>query len=274
MCSDDRRDRRRRAPTARSATRGVNGRPALGISALPGSVGEDRLVVGQRPARGHVARSGSARRGGRGRRAAARGSSRRGEPQARAGQRTGAASVARRAAGQRRAARRRAAAERLAPPRAQLDDPARVAAPGSGGREVELDAVPSARRAGSAAGSVADVLTTSRSPAPGGRGGRGSGRGRARPSRARRPAAARRRAQPARLGRLVGLEGSAAARRRAARSGRRPQVARAVAAAGQVALDQREQPGHAVLGRRAVGDVLAGERSWCMRVLMSPGSTA
>src|SRR4051794_5260259 len=33
-----------------------------------------------------------------------------------------------------------------------------------------------------------------------------------------------------------------------------------IATAGQVALDQAEQAGNAVLGRRAVGDVLVGKR--------------
>ena len=78
-------------------------------------------------------------------------------------------------------------------------------------------------------------------------------------------------AQPARLGRLVRLARSRATRREhrsrsrcAHRGVLRPQrhreLGRAVAAARQVALDEREQAGHAVARRRAVGDVLARER--------------
>ena len=43
------------AVASRVTSRSVNGRPALGISALPGWVGEHRLVGGQRPRPAHVA---------------------------------------------------------------------------------------------------------------------------------------------------------------------------------------------------------------------------
>ena len=64
--------------------------------------------------------------------------------------------------------------------------------------------------------------------------------------------------EPARLGRLVGLD----ERRQLERAhARHPgELASAVGAARQVALDQRQQAGNALLGRRPVGDVLAGER--------------
>ena len=70
--------------------------------------------------------------------------------------------------------------------------------------------------------------------------------------------------EAASLGRLVGLErGLQLERERGhagtAEAGRR-QLARPVATARKIALDQPEQAGHAVLGRRAVGDVLARER--------------
>ena len=71
--------------------------------------------------------------------------------------------------------------------------------------------------------------------------------------------------EAASLGRLVSLErGLQLERERGhagtARSGFVGELARPVAAARKIALDQPEQAGHAVLGRRAVRDVLAGER--------------
>ena len=68
--------------------------------------------------------------------------------------------------------------------------------------------------------------------------------------------------EPARLGRLVGLERRRQGEGRRARhhAGTPVELAGPVAPAGQVALDQGEQAGHARLGRRPVGDVLAGER--------------
>ena len=46
----------------------------------------------------------------------------------------------------------------------------------------------------------------------------------------------------------------------AARPARGPRSGRSAAPLPPVALDQLEQPGHALLGRRPIGDVLAGER--------------
>ena len=104
-------------------------------------------------------------------------------------------------------------------------------------------------------GIVADALTTSRSPAR-----RWSGRSRKRAWTSGRPRWAtisRTSSRTAR--RRAGLEsrGEREVQRAHARA---HQLARLVAAAREVALDQREQAGDAVLGRRAVGDVLARER--------------
>ena len=63
------------------------------------------------------------------------------------------------------------------------------------------------------------------------------------------------------LGRRRGLERARQLeRQRAHDAPRRHELARPVAPAGQLALDQLEQARDAVLGRRPVGDVLAGER--------------
>ena len=68
------------------------------------------------------------------------------------------------------------------------------------------------------------------------------------------------RARPARLGRRVGLEALGELEGGLRAQARDLQVGVAVAPAGQVAGEQGEERGHALLGRRAVGDVLAGER--------------
>ena len=120
--------------------------------------------------------------------------------------------------------------------------------------------VPGGARA-TAAASVAETLTTSEVARPaGGRGGRGSARARSAPSPARatirRTSSRATRAPPAARWPPARrqLEG-ASALTRAPR-----ELGGAVAAARQLAGDQRQQAGHALLRRRAVGDVLAGER--------------
>ena len=145
---------------------------------------------------------------------------------------------------------------------AELDDPHSIGvASARRGREAQLELGPSARVAASAAGRVADVFTTSRSP-----GARNCGRSWKRAcasSSARSVTSSRTLSRPsprasARLVRLRGRGGSSKRRRAHAERSRR--VAGAVEAARLVALDQGEEAGHALLGRRPVGDVLAGER--------------
>ena len=263
---DDRRHARRPAPPARSAAPAVNGAPGARHLRAAGLGGVDRLVGRERPARRARSGSGSARRGGPGR---LDGSG--------PGARSAASQQARAARGRAPIERRRGRSPGSArtsparPPRngrgagAQLDD-ASVHQPRAGQRrrEVQPSALPSVRRAGSAAGSVADVLTTSRSPGAGSRAGRANARVRELPVAGGRPAGARRRARARAPRAARGPRARAAARTRAG-AARRPSgdastSARAVAPARQVALDQREQPGDAVLGRRPVGDVLARER--------------
>ena len=113
--------------------------------------------------------------------------------------------------------------------------------------------MPSALRAGNAAGIVADALAISRSPARKwvGRESKSVWMSRS-PSRHHEP--------HGRENEPPGESRSAASARAVMRRGTQLQLGRAVAAGAQVALDQREDAGHARLGRRAVGDVLARER--------------
>ena len=185
----------------------MNGRPALGISALPGSARRrsgrpsrggardvavaDRLAVARQVGRAAARELERARPRGARRRVRA--------PRASRGRRP--AGRARRRRGRRGRARRRRAARR----------PSDVAARRAAGWRGAARARCRRRAAGSAAGSVADVLTTTRSP-----GAQEVGQV-ARPARARAAVAARRRA---------------GARRRA--RARAPRAARGPRAPGQL----------------------------------------
>ena len=184
--------------------RGVNGRPALGISALPGTRREDRLVVGQRP-RSRLVRVADRPAVAREEVEQRRGQLERGDPEPAGGEIRrdelgGAAARQREALARPRAAeplRRRGAARR----------PSAPASPGArASRDAARSAVPSARRASSAAGSVADSLTTSRSPGAEVRGQLAEAGVRERLAVARDHQPDRVAREPARLGRLGRLE--------------------------------------------------------------------
>ena len=253
-----------------SSTRWVNGRPALGISALPGSSAKIVWRSRERARAGEVAV---------GDRAAVLGEVvvqrrrqvERGDPQAaRARGRTASSSAepppgsARRSAGGARAAGARARARRSSTHPGAASPPAPLDGAGTGVERCRSTAVPSARVAGSAAGIVAEVLTTSRSPARRWRGQAAEHVVDERAAALRRRAGAPRRARPrgGAPASWAGVSVNASARSRA----RLQQRPGAVAAARQVALDQREQPGHALLGRRR------GRR--CPRPGTPPGACA
>ena len=220
---------------------------------------EDRLVVGERPGSRRRGGSGSARRGGRGRRASGSGSVEPRDPQPRPPQ------VRRRAAGaspppgsaSRSPARppRYGASSRRAARRPSARRRRRRRARQRASRDAARE--PSPRRRASAAGSVADVLTTSRSPGCEEIGEVGEAV-RARAPVARRDEQAHARRAPAR--RLGAPPAAREARTRAPRSCRRHRARAGSARSAQSPSTSASRPGTLVLGRRPVGDVLARER--------------
>ena len=236
----------------------------------------DVLVRLERPRRAARSRSGSGCPCRRGTPRAARAGR---AARARAARRRRTARGARdRAAGQREALADGAAANGGARRRAELDDPdGRRRWPGAGVESRSSSASPSPRVAGSAAGSVAEVLTTSRSP-----GARKRGRSRKRactmaPSCARRRPAARTssRREPARLGRLVRLEARRQLEReRAHADDLRPARARGSGRSAARPRSARAGPGTLSSGGGRSEMSSPGNASCCICVRMSPGSTA
>ena len=236
-----------------------------------GHAGEDRLVVGQRPV-ARLVRVADRRSVLGEEREQRRRQLQRGDPQPPGGE-VWRDELRHAAAGEREPLAAAGAVEaRAALP--QLDDPA-TRHRGLGRRQVELDRGAVRALGCSAAGSVADSFTTSRSPA---RRKRGRSRKRACTSGSPPRATISRtwsRASPRASGGSAassdgGSENASAALTRAPRRAPRPSSARS-AGRPRSARAGRARSARAQAGRRCPRP---GYASWCMRVFMSPGSTA